>query len=238
MSSNEHVLDLLPAYALDCLDIEELVQVSEHLTGCADCRAELQKVQAVVDQLAIAVPSIAPPARLKDRLKERVRPRPALEPTRWQRVKHSMQRVSPVWGLAGLAIILVLALSTLLLWQQVSQLETPAEPAQMRTVALSGTGMTPDATGLIVVSLDGDHGALVVDQLPELDVDRQYQLWLIDNDRRVSGAVFSVDEHGYGSVWISADEPLSSFSAFGISIEPAGGSEGPTGEKVLGGTLK
>ena len=238
MSSNEHVLDLLPAYALDCLDIEELVQVSEHLTGCADCRTELQKVQAVVDQLAIAVPSTAPSARLKGRLKERVRPRPALEPTRWQRVKHSMQQASPIWGLGGLAIILVLALSTLLLWQQFSQQAAPAGSAQMRTVALAGTGTTPDATGVVVISLDGDHGALVVDQLPELDSDRQYQLWLIEDERRVSGAVFSVDEHGYGSVWISVEEPLSSFSAVGISIEPAGGSDSPTGKKVLGGTLK
>jgi anti-sigma-K factor RskA len=149
-----------------------------------------------------------------------------------------MQQASPIWGLAGLAIILVLALSTLLLWQQLSQQAAPAGPVQMRTVALAGTGTTPDATGIIVISLDGDHGALVVDQLPELDADRQYQLWLIEDERRVSGAVFSVDEHGYGTVWISADEPLSAFSAFGISIEPAGGSEGPTGKKVLGGTRK
>ena len=134
-------------------------------------------------------------------------------------------------------VILILAVSTLILWQRVNRLEAVTGPAQLRTVALAGTEYAPGATGLIVLSLDGEHGSLVVDQLPELETDQQYQLWLIKDDRRVSGGVFSVSEEGYGSLWVSTSEPLDSFSAVGISIEPAGGSDGPTGEKVLGGTL-
>ncbi len=75
----------------------------------------------------------------------------------------------------------------------------------------------------------------MVDHLPVLDPDElQYQLWLIQDGQRTSGAVFSVNKYGYGSVWVSSPEPLSSYSDFGISIEPAGGSPGPTGDKVLG----
>jgi anti-sigma-K factor RskA len=32
-------------------------------------------------------------------------------------------------------------------------------------------------------------------------------------------------------------EPLLKFQAFGITVEPTGGSPGPTGEKVMGGEL-
>ena len=88
-----------------------------------------------------------------------------------------------------------------------------------------------------MVSTDGEHGTLVVDGLPALDEERQYQLWLIEDGQRTSGGVFSVNPEGYGSLWVLSPEPLSGYSAFGITIEPAGGSPGPTGAKVLGSTL-
>jgi len=47
-----------------------------------------------------------------------------------------------------------------------------------------------------------------------------------------------VNEEGYGSIVVSSQEqPLISYSDFGVTVEPAGGSLGPTGEKVLGGEL-
>ena len=53
---DEHVLDLLPAYALDCLDEDETIQVAEHLAACSTCQAELLAYQATVAQLALAAP--------------------------------------------------------------------------------------------------------------------------------------------------------------------------------------
>jgi anti-sigma-K factor RskA len=90
---------------------------------------------------------------------------------------------------------------------------------------------------MLVVSQDGEHGTLVVDGLPALDEMSQYQLWLIRDEQRTNGGIFSVDEEGYGNLWVSSPEPLLSYSAFGITVEPAGGSPGPTGVKVLGGEL-
>jgi anti-sigma-K factor RskA len=102
-------------------------------------------------------------------------------------------------------------------------------------VSLGGDDLAPQAVGLIVVSQDGSHGTLVVDRLPRLDESQQYQLWLIQDGKRVSGAVFSVGEDGYGSVWVSAPEALIQYSQFGVTIEPTGGSPSPTGERVLFG---
>ncbi len=90
---------------------------------------------------------------------------------------------------------------------------------------------------MLVISRDGDHGTLVVDGLSALDPAQQYQLWLIRNGKRTSGGVFSVDQQGYGSLWVKSQAPLISYTSFGITIEPAGGSPGPTGKKVLGGDL-
>jgi anti-sigma-K factor RskA len=242
MFTNSHVFDLLPAYALDCLDEGEFIRVSEHLALCAECRAELRSYQAVTGQLALAMPQTAPPIRLKRYLMDRIQsshPTAFSQPqlSWWQRWTSFMQRTTPVWGLASLFLILVLAVGNLLLWQRVNQAETTTHAQAMRTVTLTGTQAAPGATGLIIVSRDGRYGTLVVDDLPPLDPERQYQLWLIQDGRRTSGAVFSVSRDGYGSVWVSSPQPLSSYSAFGITIEPAGGSPGPTGDKVLGGTL-
>jgi anti-sigma-K factor RskA len=107
----------------------------------------------------------------------------------------------------------------------------------MRVVALAGTEAAPAATGTIVISGDGEYGTLVVDGLPPLDAARQYQLWLIEDGQRTSGGVFSVSSEGYGAMEIASPEPLSRYSAFGITVEPAGGSPGPTGDKVLGSAL-
>ena len=90
---------------------------------------------------------------------------------------------------------------------------------------------------MLVISSDGEHGTLVVDGLPPLDASQQYQLWLIQDGQRTSGGIFSVDGEGYGSLWITSPKPLISYQAVGITVEPAGGSPAPTGERVLGGEL-
>ena len=146
-------------------------------------------------------------------------------------------RIGPAWGLVGLVLVLALVASNVMLWRQLNALQASNRATAMRVVALSGTETAPGATGLIVVSLDGRHGTLVVDNLPELDAAHQYQLWLIKDGQRTSGAVFSVGEDGYGSKWVDSPEPLADYTSFGVTVEPEGGSPAPTGEKVLGGNF-
>lgn len=97
--------------------------------------------------------------------------------------------------------------------------------------------VAPAASGLVVISLNGQHGTLVVDRLPIIDMEQRYQLWLVRAGQRDRGAVFSVNKDDYGSVWVSSPEPLSSYSTFDVTIEPAGGSSSLTGAKVLSGVL-
>ena len=242
MSADAHVFELLPAYALDCLDEDDNIQVSEHLAACPVCQAELRAYQDVADQLALASPDAVPSAELKHRLMNLIR---APLPTKLSLPQESQQQslmnfrwpTPPVWGLIGLLLILVFLLSGLWLWQQVSHLEATPQLEVMQTIPLRGTELAPAATGLVVISLNGQHGTLVVDRLPIIEAEQQYQLWLARDGHRDSGAVFSVNKDGYGSVWVSSPEPLSSYSIFDVTIEPAGGSSSLTGAKVLSGAL-
>jgi anti-sigma-K factor RskA len=110
-------------------------------------------------------------------------------------------------------------------------------PLGMRAIALQNTAAAPQASGIVIISSDGENGVLVVDELPQLDPGREYQLWLVRGKQDTSAAVFSVDESGYRGMRIEAPESLVAFSAVRVTIEPAGGSDQPAGEEVLRGSL-
>jgi anti-sigma-K factor RskA len=239
MLNHDHVIELLPAYALGSLDEEEAIQVAEHLATCRACQAELLSYQAVADQLALAVPAAVPPSRLKQQILGQLQtpglgPTPASRPSFWQRIAGLFQRAAPAWGIAALALIALLVLSNLWWWQRTTDGRPQITPGGMQVIAMAGTEAAPAAVGTLVISGDGEYGTLVVDGLPPLDKDHQYQLWLIRDGQRTSGGMFSVNLEGYGALWIASPEPLSSYPDFGITIEPQGGSPGPTGDKVLG----
>lgn len=236
MVSGEHIVDLIPAYALECLDEEEEYLVAEHISGCESCRSEYEAYRKVVDELPMAVEMHDPPPGLKARVLQSVRQgeQAALPTTFWQRISGALRRASPIWGAASLVLIVALGASNLLLWQRMNRVENAGSGGLM-TLTLSGTQFSPNAVGTLVLSKDGDHGTLVVDGLPVLDEAHQYQIWLVRDGNRTSGGVFSVDEFGYGAKWIHSPEPLESYTTFGVTIEPKGGSPGPTGDKVLGG---
>lgn len=241
MSSEEHVTDLLAAYALDILDEGEARQVREHLQSCSACQAELRSYQRVVDELPLAAAETAPPPQLKDKIMQQAREtrlagQPKTQLSWWERLKESLTWRTPAWGMVSLALIVLLGLSNIILWQRLSKVEND-RPDALATVPLKGSQVVPKATGMLVISADGEHGTLVVDGLPSLDASQQYQLWLIQDGQRTSGGVFSVDSEGYGSLWITSPKPLISYQSVGITVEPAGGSQAPTGERVLGGDI-
>lgn len=237
MSTEDHVSELLPAYALDILDGEELLSVAEHITACAACRAELAGYQALVAELCFGAPAAPLSPQVKRRLLARLGTQPAPARSRTAAASASwlsalLSRQMPVW--AALVLVLVLATGALWLAIQSGAGERNASGRVMQTIALSGTEATPHTSGLLVIGDDGQAGALVVEHLPPLHDGQQYQLWLIKDGQRTSGAVFSVDADGYGVVQVTAPEALSSYSGFGVTVEPFGGSPGPTSPKVLG----
>lgn len=237
MAEEIHVLDLLPAYAIGSLDTDELRRVEEHLLNCVICRDEVNAFESVAGQLSLVAPVAAPSAGLKDRLMQQVKSaRPGEGSASAATSRPFWERLLPVWGAASLVLIVALAGFNFILWQRVNQIEFSTS-AGMRAVPLSPADPSSTATGFVLISPDGDDGALVVDGLPPLGEDRQYQLWLIRDGQRTSGAVFSTDENSYGGTRIRAPLSLLEYSSVGITIEPAGGSPQPTGERVLGGPL-
>ncbi|MCB9079085.1 MAG: anti-sigma factor [Anaerolineaceae bacterium] len=244
MSEHDRVQALLVEYTFGSLSEAKMIFVTSHLAGCDNCRATLQDYQSIVDALALMGPEVAPSPDLERHLMARVEEamvdKPPASKDRFglSNPARFWQHVRPVWVWASTILIIILGLTTLNLWRQLeaTPIVTPNEP--MQAIPLHSTNNTSDASGYILVSGDGQRGAVVVDDLPPLSVDHQYQLWLNRDGQGTSGAVFSVDDEGYGLSWISAPDSIFSYTDAGVSIEPVGGSPGPTGDKVLGCSLK
>ena len=243
MQDGAHVFEYLPAYALGALDEADADLVASHLASCYLCRVELGSFQTVVEHLPLAVPDASPSPALKQRLMDRVQslnnrklPKPErVEPAR----PPLLQRLMPVWGFVSLLLIVALAASNLLLWRQVNNREVFTGPLGMRAIALNNNvDAAPRGSGFVIISADGEEGALVVDALPELDPAQQYQVWLLRDGQSLRGPSFTVDETGYRGARIEAPDSLLSYSEIVITIEPVEGQEAsPTGEQVLGGSL-
>lgn len=236
--NHDQLRELIPAYALGALERLEAQQIEDHLAQCPECQAELRAYNEVVQGLALGAPQVEPPPALKRRILEQAGAQAHRSKGSQLSLRPSgavwINRLALAWGLISLVLVFLLAVSNFLLWQRLKTLETAGN---FRLVALQGTEQIPEASGVLVISSDGLEGTLVVEHLPELDPQHQYQLWLIQNGQRTNGGVFSVTPEGYAHLAVNTTVSLLSFDSFGVTIEPAGGSPLPTGAKVLGGDL-
>ena len=92
-------------------------------------------------------------------------------------------------------------------------------------------------TASLLWSTDSAAAVLYADGLPQIDTDQTFQLWLLRDDMRDDGGTFNVDVNGSGVLTIGAPLPIDDYAQFGITIEPVGGSEEPTTQPILAGTL-
>lgn len=244
MQDEVHVFELLPGYALGSLDESDAALVTSHLASCTTCRTELGSFETVVEELALPLPAASPSPGSKRLLMDRIQSLPAAKPVRaLVRAPAArpplFQRLLPAWGVVSLLLIAGLAAGDVLLWQRVNNPGVYTGPLGMRAVALNNNAAAaPQASGIVIISADGQNGVLVVDELAELDATKQYQVWLYHGDQATRGPAFNVDKTGYRGTRIIAPDSLLSYSSIRVTIEPVNGA-GPssTGEQVLGGPL-
>ena len=236
--AENHVSELLPDYVLDLLADEETNRVAEHLASCQACQDEYHSLQLAADELPLAVAQILPSPALKTRLMGEIharntRVKPASQPSFWGQLGAFLRKSAPAWSLA---IIAVLAFGNWISWSRLNQAGSQSNTL-MRVIALASTTESPQAMGTLIMDQNGYYGTLVVDKLAQLDNGQQYQVWLNQNGERVSAGLFTVHNDGYASLELNAPLPLIQYDTIGITVEPAGGSPGPTGAKVLGGDI-
>jgi len=104
---------------------------------------------------------------------------------------------------------------------------------------MRGSDAAPQAVAQLLFQPGDTRAGLVVSGLQPLPDERAYQLWFVRPDAtRYDGGVFSVDSGGQAMVIIEAPADYAPGWNCGVTEEPAGGSEWPTGQNVLRGSYE
>ncbi len=236
---HSHIRENIPAYAIGTLDAEDIRALESHLQTCESCRSELADYRALSDGLLTALPPKPPSAALRKRLQSQL---PSAQ-------KRSRPRVSWSFGQLAMGTALVLLvlfnLFSFLQMRQVQNQQT-AMLQQLKTnqfalsmLAYPSTQAFPISgdhlSGSVLLDRERNTVALVMWHLPELSGNQTYQAWLIEPDgHRVSAGIFRPQNtSAYTTQPIYAKQDVSNFVGVGVTIEPAGGSDQPTGARLF-----
>ena len=246
--------DLLGAYCTDALDPQERTAFEEHLATCSECRDEATDFREALGALADAHP-VDPPGSLADAVVARARtlghpdgahlpatrlitpPAPTARPTDTPQVP-ARRRLAP-W-MAAAAAGAVLFASGFSLGRQPG----PSEPtsgnagdmAAVVTVAAAADALVlpVDFMGTqsrVVMSQEMDKAVFLASELPTPAREMVYQVWSVTADgQMVSAGVFTPADDGHLAAVLQGG--AAGVDKWMITLEPAGGSEHPTGEML------
>jgi anti-sigma-K factor RskA len=232
------------AYLLDKLEADEVEAFEAHLTGCADCRRQLEELRGVPELLATAPPPVPLPDPLRDRTLAAVRqaaaraePVPAAEapapapsvvvPTRrpWWRRR---------WLVAVAAAVLVAALAVpgaLLLGGD------GGEVTRLTLVAAEGGGGRGQVT--VTETAAGRSFDVRIQGLRPPPPGSLYELWAVhpqdtpERPQRVSLGTFTTGADGSARLEAFTAAPADRFPVVGVTLEPVDGNPARTGPRVL-----
>jgi len=106
------------------------------------------------------------------------------------------------------------------------QLHILRSPREYKMVALAGTKAFPTAQARVMYNAAAHRVYLDVQQLPPLPAGKQYQLWALDKGKPVDAGVLAANTATGDSIQQMKD--IASAQAFAMTVEPTGGSAGPT----------
>ncbi len=111
------------------------------------------------------------------------------------------------------------------------------DPA-LKVTRLTATGAAPEPSIDVHWHPEQKTGVLVARNLPKVEPNRTYELWLIDGSAPIPAGTFNTDANGTAIVEIQRLTAAGEPKKFAITVEPAGGSPAPTGEIRLVGDYR
>jgi anti-sigma-K factor RskA len=258
MSDHDALRSLAGAYALGVASEAERREFEAHLATCAECRRELAEIRRVSEALAMATPPAAAPSpglrnRIVDAAEQDRRPRTTRGSTLpwWMAAAASIAAVffgAQWWSvsselsemraeLASTRDRLTIAESLRASVERTATENTSRlavlTAADSITIPLAGQPPSPNATGRVVWS--PTRGVIFsAANLPPLPAGRVYQLWAVTAPAPVT--LMLVTPAGGQADQVAAVAPAAAPTAFALTIEPEGGSPGPTGAMYLLGS--
>ena len=105
-------------------------------------------------------------------------------------------------------------------------------------INLSGSAVNPNSSGRLMISFDAGEGLLQMKNMPRLEPEETYQLWLVSNNQSYSLGTFEVRP---GEKYMKISQipyiPKEEIDLFRITNEMRDGVEIPRGQTYLFGTI-
>jgi anti-sigma-K factor RskA len=246
MSERCQHADTVAAYLLGALADAERAQFDAHLAGCPHCKQDVAELRLVADALPLAVPPLAPPPQLRERLMETVRAEAELlyaTGAEADRPRPAPRRRASRWF--GRPLALAGAAAALLVGVGVGfglGSATDDEPAtrtvvQVRTVQAEVDQRTAPQGNAFIVMRNG-VATLRVRGLPQPPRGYVYEVWLLRRGAAApspTDALFGVSRaDGSGRVALPS---VRGVEAVLVTAEPAGGSPAPTSQPFINASL-
>lgn len=237
------VHQLAAAYALDALDPDERDSFEAHLAECADCTAEVAGFTGTAALLGSAVAQPPPPA-LRDRILAEIAttrqhdvlgpaasapagssqpPEPPAPVASLDAARRRRTRVMAVLGAAA-AVVLVAAVGVVMSNRDGVSTDDVLAASDVQTATLEGE----QATVQVAWSRELDRIVVAGDDLAAPGADLVYELWAIVDGTPLPAGLISHDGGAMSELLELADLDDADVAAWGITIEPEGGSEAPT----------
>ena len=238
MKRDDELHELVALAAVRALSPQEWRELEDVLAERPDLRDELAELEDAAMTLADATAE-APPPSLRAGVLAAIRdvPQEAAGPA------VSQQAIAPVvsidaarrgrsrYVLAAAAAVVAVAVGVV----AVNTFDGGSEAADVAEVVDADDAVTIELTGelnglALVHSPGQEAAALVGEGIPAPRGDRVYELWLIEDEpERVD--IFRPDDDGRVEVLMTDMDPAAD-ADFAITVEPAGGTEAPTGPVV------
>lgn len=257
--------DLCTGYVLNALDAEEREAFKAMLSEASEEQRKLYSdLQTAANQLAFTIERGEPAGRVKERLLEHIRSGRQHEVAE-TRAKSEGSYFAIAASFALLLISLSLLFYSFNLTRQMTEKDREIENQQVQlsslqhelrqkeellsilesrevdVVSLTGMEASPNGYGKIVWDPKNNQALLQVSNLPAIPSDRDYQLWIIKNNKSVSAGIFSISDPEKDTFFKieQMDPPVDeqSTGAFAVTLEPKGGMPQPTGDMYLMGRM-
>jgi anti-sigma factor RsiW len=232
VNEHERHQDDVGAYLLGALEPAEQASFEGHLAGCAECRAEVERLRVAADALPRSVEPFVPPPSLKRSLMEAIREdvkperRPLAERLGLSRLLAG-GRPALAMGFAVIALIVGIGVGT-----QVGG----GDDGHKVIAGVVDRSRVPEATATITVPKgDGGPAQLRVTGMPQPKPGQVYEIWLKRGDQLQPGPLFNTDANGNGAGAIPDD--LEGVSAVLVTREPTGGAKTPSEAPIISARL-
>jgi len=238
--SHEELKALVAPYAVGAVPADEMDEVRMHIMSCDECAAELESIQAAVDDLAFAVEPVPLPPGFAERVMAQVaaeRPAEAIGARSKRRFSFSLLPVLAATAVAALLATAVMAAGFV---------DARSDLASSRRISaalwrgkadftLAGEGR---ATAKMLTTSDG--GMVFISRgLAAAEEGRDYQLWLMRGPcakiaapacEKISAGTFEVTD---GVAVVRSGDSLRGFKRAAVTVERDGGAPQPTTIPVL-----